>query len=160
MKWFFLRYDGDIAPHILHPYAAKARIKDIEERYGQRPIKIERRHDNAWIDLGGMCRVGEPIITIQLGRERSLYVPTYQASEVAAKLQKRLGQAAIWLGGRQWIRTSTFPGILLYLSLRDTRRIIKRLLEEEDHAEARRQEMLAALGRANAPAFQNNPQMN
>jgi hypothetical protein len=116
-----------VRPHICHPHVAMTRIRYVEKKYGVRPREITEQK-KIHLDLGGMIHTADPLITVRLGA-RVVTTFVHQASGIASML--RLSKTERF-GNRDFRRFASWPGVLIFISSSDQKRILKRLARFEN----------------------------
>jgi len=135
MKWTFVKFsepsDGKgIKFHMLHPMIAKRRIADVCGRYGVTVTDTEKREE-AWMDFGGMVFIDAHQVQVDLGGGRKFGCWQHQLSEVVDELKKHL--TSVEKGG--FIRFFSWPHLLIFMSVKDAKTIIKALEPQISHAD-------------------------
>jgi hypothetical protein len=146
MKWVYVRFsqsnDGKtIQAHMIHPKFAKRRIAYVIARYGA-TIDEYVEVDEAYIDLGGMIMMGgdERFVSVELGKDRRFCCWKHQLSWVVGRLKEGSSKIDETPGGN-YHRFASFPGVLVFLSATDVKRIVKAFeplvsfAEEQKHQE-------------------------
>jgi hypothetical protein len=124
--WRLLTFtDPSLVPCKCHPYFARKRKEYMHTKFNASPNQ-ELPCKSARIDFGGMVRTTDPQITIPLGPGREFRCYEHHAEGVVFKLEKKLQE-----GPRPhdcgFYKVGTFPGMLLFLSKRDIRKILRAL---------------------------------
>lgn len=134
--WVLLKYAEPtrIQRHILHPGVARARQKDILDRYAVAPASAERKASIHW-DMGGMVllEMTKKHAYFDLSRGRSIHVWADYVEDLRDALR---GRPVYMMGGKQWYRLALWPDGLMYLSPADVQRILRRPPRIEDKSEA------------------------
>jgi len=154
MKWVYVEFsdprDGShIQPSLCHPRMASRRIAYVCNRYNVK-VLLRLVKEKAGIDYGGMVLLNAPTIEVQLDKDRAFWCYQHQASYVLEALRNPRTSEKTPAG--MFYRWSSFPGFLIYLSKRDTRRIIKVLESRVNYTDEQAHEkaVVEALVGANA----------
>jgi hypothetical protein len=126
--WYLLTYEPkpdqlNLVRQVVPLRLLSARIEDLHSRYGRKPDRIEWK-DSIHLDVGGSIMVGEPSVDVALGKNRTVSVFKYQAPYFVVFLREATERV---LGGSTWVRLSTWPGLMTYLSIRDRNKLLREL---------------------------------
>jgi hypothetical protein len=123
--WVWVTYPSDahIVTHALHPGAAKARIADIRARYFREP-DATKHVATVHVDYGGPIRISAPRTLIALSRGRQLSVHTEQLEWLKDTVEEQMDNRPLEMGGKAWMRLRSWPGLLVYMSPADVKKVL------------------------------------
>lgn len=144
VTWAAIKFDESqgehsVVPHYVPPQLVRAVLRDLKQRHGvERPLSVELKVRELWIDYGGMVFVNEPKQAssyLLAGGTRKVGVMAHHRCEFLAQLRRRLDDPKqIRTAGARWpwVKIHLWPSRCAVLYLSEARRLVAELAEQED----------------------------